>query len=246
VELFEEGDYEVALDYEIKDSSGIDSYTNYRIYFEFSIRNGNCMVYPFDVKTGNELTTDMITENGFKLDMAKSRYLTIDVEKEAVVIQDNKYKLDERFNRPAKDGEEYIAEGVYTFTVKNLYANTSTTKVIYVGTSPVIKAMANGLSINDINAALDEGAELTTDGVLEFVEIKSSEIESETEYIENESIQPIKEEETGDEYDNSIVATDDNETIVIDSSNNNGLLLSVVVIGIAVIIILFISIRRKR
>jgi hypothetical protein len=246
VELFEEGDYEVALDYEIKDSSGIDSYTNYRIYFEFSIRNGNCMVYPFDVKTGNELTTDMITENGFKLDMAKSRYLTIDVEKEAVVIQDNKYKLDERFNRPAKDGEEYIAEGVYTFTVKNLYANTSTTKVIYVGTSPVIKAMANGVSINEINAALEEGAEFTTDGVLEFVEIKSSETESEAEYIENESIQPIKKEETEGKYDDSIVATDDSETIVIDSSNNSGLLVSVVVIGIAVIIILFISIRRKR
>ena len=38
VELFEEGDYEVALDYEIVDKSGVDSYTNYRIFFTFSIR----------------------------------------------------------------------------------------------------------------------------------------------------------------------------------------------------------------
>jgi hypothetical protein len=180
--------------------------------------------------------------------MAKSRYLTIDVEKEAVVIQDNKYKLDERFNRPAKDGEEYIAEGVYTFTVKNLYANTSTTKVIYVGTSPVIKALANGLSINDINVALEEGAELTTDGVLEFIEIETVETESETEYIENENVEPIEEEkiESAYEDDNSIIATDNDGTEMINSSIDVGLLVGVVVIGVAVIIILFIAIRRKR
>lgn len=79
VELFEEGDYEVALDYEIVDTSGFNSYTNYRIFFTFSIRNGNCMVYPFDINSGAELSDSAMTENGFKLDMAKSRYLTIDV-----------------------------------------------------------------------------------------------------------------------------------------------------------------------
>ena len=68
VKFFEEGDYEVALDYEIKNTPrqvvGVEivpEYTNYRIYFRFSIRNGNCMVYPFDVSTGTELTDEEIT-----------------------------------------------------------------------------------------------------------------------------------------------------------------------------------------
>ncbi len=39
VELFEEGDHEVALDYEIVDKNGvIDSVSDYRIAFDFSIR----------------------------------------------------------------------------------------------------------------------------------------------------------------------------------------------------------------
>ena len=88
VELFEEGDYEVALDYEIKkdprkifDVSIIPEFSNYRIFFKFSVRNGNCMVYPFDVKTKGELGNTSITENGFYLDFAKSRYLDINIKK---------------------------------------------------------------------------------------------------------------------------------------------------------------------
>ena len=56
VQLFEEGDYEVALDYEITSDELIDKVGHYRIFFKFSVRNGNCMVYPFDVTTGSELT----------------------------------------------------------------------------------------------------------------------------------------------------------------------------------------------
>ena len=84
VQLFEEGDYEVALDYEIKDQSNklAPQYGNYRIAFSFSVRNGNCMVYPFDVATGAELTNTAVTENGFYLDLALSRYLDINVKRE--------------------------------------------------------------------------------------------------------------------------------------------------------------------
>ena len=88
VQFFEEGDYEVALDYEIIEHKWnifgwdpIPEYHNYRIYFRFSVRNGNCMVYPFDVTTGAELTNSSLTENGFYLDLAKSRYLDIDIKK---------------------------------------------------------------------------------------------------------------------------------------------------------------------
>ena len=89
VKLCEEGDYEVALDYELRKNNldlfgwnPFPSYNDYRIFFRFSVRNGNCMVYPFDVVTGAELTNSSITENGFYLDLAKSRYLNIDIKKE--------------------------------------------------------------------------------------------------------------------------------------------------------------------
>lgn len=87
VQLFEEGDYEVALDYEITSDELIDKIGHYRIFFKFSVRNGNCMVYPFDVKTGSELTNSSMTENGFRLDLAKSRYLKINLKRET--LKDN-------------------------------------------------------------------------------------------------------------------------------------------------------------
>lgn len=144
VELFEEGDYEVALDYEILNKKGVNSVTSYRIYFTFKIRNGNCMVYPFDLVSGNELADQAVTENGFKLDMAKSRYLTVDVEKKTLKKDGDIYSEDIRFNRPAKDGESYNESGIYTFTVKNIYTNSNpTTKTIYVGNSPIYNEPIN-------------------------------------------------------------------------------------------------------
>ncbi len=119
VELLEEGDYEVALNYTIKSDPrnvlGVSIFptnTDYRIFFKFSVRNGNAMVYPFDVSTGEELINTSMTENGFYLDLARSRYLDIDVKKE--ILQEGSSGLTEdiRFNKPAKDGEEYTDEGI--------------------------------------------------------------------------------------------------------------------------------------
>lgn len=174
VKLCEEGDYEVALDYELRKNNldlfgwnPFPSYNDYRIFFHFSVRNGNCMVYPFDVVTGAELTNSSITENGFYLDLAKSRYLNIDIKKE--VRKDGAEGLTEdvRFNKPAKDGEKYTDEGIYTITVSNQYTNQTTTKVIYVGTDDVLKAhVATGLSISDVEYQLSMGATVAADGTL--------------------------------------------------------------------------------
>ncbi|MDO4650865.1 MAG: hypothetical protein Q4B26_19690 [Eubacteriales bacterium] len=175
VKLFEEGDYEVALDYEIKsvprkiaDLEVVPEFTHYHIAFSFSVRNGNCMVYPFDTATGAELSDTSITENGFKLDMARSRYLTIDVQYAAVSESKSKYKEDVRFNRPAKDGDSYEEEGIYTFNVKNLYTGENTKKKIYVGSAPYLKALAtNNISVDELNQQLDEGAQLESDGTVQ-------------------------------------------------------------------------------
>ena len=171
VQLFEEGDYEVALDYKIQyDKSKLfgqvlPEETYYRMFFKFSVRNGNCMVYPFDVKTGAELSNTALTENGFYIDLAKSRYLKTNVKKEVLNSGASGLAEDTRFNRPAKDGDKYTEEGIYTITVNNEYTGKETTKKIYVGTNPVLKAyVVTGLSLEEINEQLKNGAIITDDG----------------------------------------------------------------------------------
>ena len=141
--LNEEGDYEVALDYELQDNDILhvnSKYGNYKIRFRFSVRNGNCMVYPFDILSGAELQNTSVTENGFYLDLARSRYLDIDV-KRSVIIEspDGSIIEDERFNRPAKDGDQYTDEGIYTISVSNLYTGESIVKTIFVGSEELLQ-----------------------------------------------------------------------------------------------------------
>lgn len=176
VRLFEEGDYEVALDYrikstprKIKDIEVVPENSDYRIFFKFSVRNGNCMVYPFDTATGAELSNSAITENGFKLDMARSRYLNIDVQKSVVSKGTDGYVEDVRFNRPAKDGDSYEEEGIYTFDVKNLYTGEHTTKTIYVGSADYMKALAvNNYTVAQLNEEIKRGKKIQSDGTLSY------------------------------------------------------------------------------
>lgn len=167
VQLFEEGDYEIALDYEVTSDELIDKVGHYRIFFTFSVRNGNCMVYPLDVSTGSELTNSSMTENGFMLDLAKSRYLQINVKREILTESADGLVEDTRANGPAKDGAKYVDEGIYTITATNQYTNQTTTKKIYVGTNNVLKAfMISGLSIEEINKLVSEGATIDDEGII--------------------------------------------------------------------------------
>ena len=158
VSLNEEGDYEVALDYEIKKDSRIlgtaattSSVTNYRIEFSFSVRNGNCMVFPFDPVTGEELKNTAIAPNGFRLDLAYSRYLSINVKLSTLTEGAAGTVEDIRFNRPARDGEDYRQEGIYTITVQNEYTGQETTKTLYVGSDQkLIDYVTQGYSLEQI------------------------------------------------------------------------------------------------
>ena len=172
VQLFEEGDYEIALDYEIENDNKVilgnsifPEYSHYRIFFCFSIRNGNCMSYPFDVSTGAELSNKSITADGFYLDLANSRYLKINITRE--ILKDGMDGLTEdvRFNRPAKDGDQYTEEGVYTIRTSNIYTKQETEKKIYVGKNNILKAyMTTGLSISEIEEKINQGATIDKDG----------------------------------------------------------------------------------
>lgn len=169
VQLFEEGDYEVALDYEVTKDQVVDKVEHYRTFFEFSVRNANCMVYPFDVKTGEELTNSSVTKNGFYLDLARSRYLKIYIEKEVWHEGADGLVKDIRFNTAAKDGDKYIDEGIYTITVENQYTGLKTTKTIYVGTNRILLAyMTTNYSLSEIQDLVSKGAIIYEDGSIEM------------------------------------------------------------------------------
>lgn len=174
VQLFEEGEYEVSLNYEIKDDprklgpiSIAPGYSNYKISFRFAVRNGNCIVFPFDAHTHSELTNESYALNGFYLDLARSRYLDVYIKREVMASGADGLVEDVRFNGPARDGDMYTEDGVYTITASNEYTGQTTVKTIYVGDDPVLKTYAvTGLSIPEINQRVAAGEVITEDGRL--------------------------------------------------------------------------------
>ena len=222
VQLFEEGDYEVALDYEVTSDQLIDKVGHYRIFFTFSVRNGNCMVYPLDVSTGSELTNSSMTENGFMLDLAKSRYLQINVKREVLTDSANGLVEDTRSNAPARDGEKYTEEGIYTITATNQYTNQKTTKKIYVGTNNLMKAvMTSGLSIEEINKLISEGATIDDEGTLTLAE----------------------ESEVVDSSDRTISSSENAEKATNKAFNLKYL---IAVVGALLVVALFVGIKHKK
>lgn len=173
VDVFEEGDYEVALDYEIKNDgfAFFDKHNDYRIRFKFSIRNGNSMVYPMDIATHSELTTSSIAPNGFYLDFANNKYLDVTIKKEILSNSADGLVEDTRFNRPAKSDEQYTEEGIYTITAKNKYTNETTTRKIYVGSNKIMKAnVKTGYSIKDLNDMVNNyGVSIDDDGNIDNI-----------------------------------------------------------------------------
>lgn len=201
VELCEEGDYEVALDYEVQRTRlnydkvlfwdthirTLPAVTNYRIYFKFSVRNGNCMVFAFDSATGDELANGSVTNNGFRLDLANSHYLLVDIRKEILNVANDELIEDTRFNRPAKDGETYEDEGIYTITVQNPYTQRQTEKRIYVGSNQILKAsVVTGLPISEIQTLVANGAQINENGTMSApfaIPANESPEVSETEFV---------------------------------------------------------------
>ncbi len=157
----EEGTYEVALDYEIRDSKGIDSYNGYKLICKFSVRNGSSMFYPFDAKTNSELSDKAYTKDGFRIDLAQSASLDIKVYQFNVQETENGIVADLRKNGVKAEEAVYREEGIYTLTVRNRYADDSTTKTIYVGDNRLIeKLWVNGIDVSDLkelNEKLNDG-----------------------------------------------------------------------------------------
>ncbi len=194
VSSFAEGDYEVALDYEIKNDarktpsigplkpvSILPEYSNYTIRFKFSVRNGDAMVFLLDSSTGSELTNSAVTENGFTVDFAKSHYLNIYV-KRSVLSDSGSELVDVRSNEPASDGKAYTDPGIYTITATNPSTNQTTEKIVYVGNEPLLKAYAiTGYTLEQIQDMLAQGATVAEDGTIVWPQTETQEAAAETE-----------------------------------------------------------------
>ena len=171
LQLFEEGDYEVALDYEIKDQSNKLASPSTAITASPSTSpcaTATAWSYPFDVATGAELTNTAVTENGF---LPRFGALPLSGHqrqaRDACRGRATGLTEDVRFNRPARDGEQYTEEGIYTITVSNRYTGQQTVKQIYVGTNKILLAhMVTGLSIEEVREQIAKGAQIAEDGTI--------------------------------------------------------------------------------
>lgn len=134
VVLEEEGEYEVALDYEVMKKGIKTSLGNYSIRFKFNIRNGDMAVHFLDIGNGSELLDKSITSDGFRIRVLSSSSLNISVHYYTIITESSGYKrLNENAPRIARDGQEYSREGIYVITVTDPRTNESMSKTIFVG-----------------------------------------------------------------------------------------------------------------
>lgn len=255
VQLFEEGDYEISLDYEVAKKGGplsaITTYTDYKITFCFSVRNSNCMVYPFDVVTGSELSNHDITENGFVLDTANSEYLAIKVKRSLVTMGNGGLLIEDvRFDRVAKDGDQFTDEGMYTIVVTNGSTNESLTKIIYVGDDPYLTALSNsGYTIDELNKRLALGAVISEAGTI-IESGESDALNEETEESpEASDAGYIVSEETAEKE----VSVNTDETEPVDEEEENGydsmimvLIGGITVVAVIAVVLIIVIIRQRR
>ena len=80
-----------------------------------------------------ELENGSVTENGFKLDFAKSNYLMVTYKRERIVEGIDGLTLTDGFVGFAKEGVQYTEPGLYTITAQIPSTGHKTEKVIYVG-----------------------------------------------------------------------------------------------------------------
>ena len=149
IQFLGEGDYEVALDYEVENDktnifglSVFPDYSYYRIYFKFSVRNADSNVRLYDVDDKTKLKTNDFTENGFKLNQTLSRYLDVEVKHEVYDAEKNSFTEDKNLMANAKDGGKYIDEGFYLITAKNRYTDSQTNRIVYVGKNKFLQKCA--------------------------------------------------------------------------------------------------------
>jgi hypothetical protein len=207
--LFEEGDYEVALDYQLHyDKPFVFGSTTtktltYRIFFKFKVRNGDISAFLRDVDTNQFITNANVAEHGFYIDVANSQYLTMSIKREILTDSLDGLVEDTKFSGVAKEGRSYTEEGIYTVTIKNLATGDSVIKRVYVGNRDILLAhMKTGMSISAINEKLATGATIDASGqIIEPEPPQETTVETPTE--PEESSEPLETTEIPEETTSS-------------------------------------------
>ena len=152
--LYEEGDYEIHLDYGVKDSKKVGAPSYYRTSIRFQIVNGNVMGFLFDAANGRELFDTDRTENGFMIDNANSQSLNIHVTRKVLQRSTDGWTLDTRSNKAVSDGDAFKDEGLYeiTWMSRRDGASQTNTKTLYVGSSETIEKYKNYMDHGTIEA----------------------------------------------------------------------------------------------
>lgn len=254
VDLFEEGDYEVALDYQLHyDKPFVFGTTTtktltYRVFFKFKVRNGDISAFIRDVDTNQFITNANVAENGFYIDVANSQYLSISIKREVLSESLDGLVEDTKFSGVAKEGRYYKDEGIYTVTVKNLATGDSVEKRVYVGNSDILKAhIVNEISISEINERLAAGAVIDENGYISDYAQESNKEDTE---IGNEVTTEIESdtEETSNTEKN-VEQLDESNEMVIDEqkqNKNDGFVLPVIMAIIVFQSIVFALKMRKK
>lgn len=237
VDLFEEGDYEVALDYQLHyDKPFVFGTTTtktltYRIFFKFKVRNGDISLFLRDIDTNQFISNANIAEHGFYIDVANSQYLNMSIKREVLTESMDGLVEDTKFAGVAKEGKKYTDEGIYTVTVKNIATGDSIDKKVYVGNSDVLRAhMLTGLSISEINEQLANGAYIDKEG--HILDAKHMVVEEEPE----ESDEDTKSEEEIAEKIVTIETKDEGTGAKSKEENNPKYTVNYLVVTLAVVI----------
>ena len=203
VDLFEEGDYEVALDYQLHyDKPFVFGRTTtktftYRVFFKFKVRNGDIPAFIRDVATDQFITNANVAPKGFYIDVANSQYLTMSIKREVLSEGLDGLVEDTKFSGVAKEKRPYTEEGIYTVTIKNRETGDVVTKRVYVGDRDILLVhMKTGMTISEINERLAAGAYINDQGQL---------IDP-TPVVEEEILEVLDPEE-----DTSVIPTADNQ-----------------------------------
>lgn len=133
--LYEEGKYEVALDYEVMKKVPVkNSFGNYSIRLKFEIRNGDMAVHFFDTGSKRELLDRDVTKDGFRISAISSNALEISVKYYTIRTEASGYTAsNENYERTAKDGNEYKDRGIYVITVTDPRTHEHMQKTLFVG-----------------------------------------------------------------------------------------------------------------
>ncbi|SDI77230.1 hypothetical protein SAMN05421493_1278 [Pseudobutyrivibrio sp. 49] len=238
VDLLEEGDYEVALDYALKYSnttvfgaSVLPKTLHYRVSFNFSVRNGDCKLFIRDAQTNQFINNSNVAESGFYIDLAKQKYLKLQLKREVMTDSLDGLVADTKFNGAAKEGRMYTDEGVYTIKATNRYTSATTEKKIYVGNTDVLKAhVATGLSVAEINEKLAAGAYIDDDGNIITPAAQQEIVEelSETDSNEEYEVNKVVDSEAIDNVEEAAEQPED----VVSHKNNTGKIVFIVIVGI--------------